>query len=543
MSTRTRAPVTSAYDVVIVGAGHNGLVAAAYLARAGLTVLVLERRPVIGGACVTEEVWPGFRVSTAAYLCGLLEPKIIRDLELERFGYEILPKDPAFFSPFPDGRHLFVWRDDQATTAEIARFSSRDARRYPDYEAFLERVAGFVEPWLLRTPPDLLRRQWRDVMTLGRLGLSTMRLVPSDLIQALRMMTQSATDFLDGWFESAELKSSLATDGVIGARGGPSPPGTAYVLFHHCMGQAAGKRGLWGFVRGGMGQIADALADSARRFGAEIRTDADVAQVLLRDGRACGVVLASGEEIRARVVASNADPKRTFLKMVPANALPAEFVRDVHGIRMDGVAMKINLATDGLPQFRAPPGTDRTGDIGPEHRATIHIGPSIEYIDQAWQDAMEGRPSAHPFAELTIPTVYDPSLAPPGKQIISAFVQYTPYRLSDGSWDTQKESYADRVLDTIAQYAPNIRDIVVHRQVLTPVDLEREFSLTGGDIFHGEIEPDRLFFLRPVPRWARYRTPVAGLYLCGAGGHPGGGVMGAPGHNAAREILRDWKRL
>ena len=535
--------MTSSYDVVIVGAGHNGLVAAAYLARAGLTVLVLERRPVIGGACVTEEVWPGFRVSTAAYLCGLLQPKIIRDLELERFGYEILPKDPAFFSPFPDGRHLFVWRDDQVTAAEITRFSSRDARRYPDYEAFLERVAGFVEPWLLRTPPDLLRRQWRDVVTLGRLGLSTMRLVPSDLIQALRMMTQSATDFLDGWFESAELKSSLATDGVIGARGGPSTPGTAYVLFHHCMGQAAGKRGLWGFVRGGMGQIAEALSSSACRFGAEIRTGVEVAQVLLRDGRACGVVLADGQEIRARVVASNADPKRTFLKMVPANVLPSDFLREVDGIRMDGVAMKINLATDGLPQFRAAPGTGRTDGIGPEHRATIHIGPSIEYIDQAWQDARAGRPSEQPFAELTIPTVYDPSLAPPGKHIISVFVQYTPYRLTDGSWDERRESYADRVLDTIAQYAPNIRSVVTHRQVLTPVDLEREFSLTGGDIFHGEMTPDRLFFLRPVPGWARYRTPVAGLYLCGAGAHPGGGVMGAPGHNAAREILRDWKRV
>src|SRR2546422_8749833 len=272
MSTRTRAPVTSSYDVVIVGAGHNGLVTAAYLARAGLTVLVLERRPVIGGACVTEEVWPGFRVSTAAYLCGLLQPKIIRDLELERFGYEILPKDPAFFSPFPDGRHLFVWRDDQATAAEITRFSSRDARWYPDYEAFLERVARFVEPWLLRTPPDLLRRQWRDVMTLGRIGLSAMRLVPSHLIQALRMMTQSATDFLDGWVESAELKAALATDGVIGARGGPSTPGAAYVLFHHCIGQAAGKRGLWGFGRGGVGRIAEGLADCSRLLASGIRT-------------------------------------------------------------------------------------------------------------------------------------------------------------------------------------------------------------------------------------------------------------------------------
>lgn len=532
----------SSYDVLIVGAGHNGLVTAAYLARAGLKVLVLERRHIVGGACVTEEVWPGFRVSTAAYLCGLMQPKIIRDLELERFGYAILPKDPAFFSPFPDGRHLFVWRDDRATAAEIGRFSARDARRYPEYEAFLARVAAFVEPWLLRTPPDVLRRRWRDVLMLGRLAVSAMRLAPSDLAQTLRMMTQSATDFLDAWFESAELKSSLATDGVIGARGGPSTPGTAYVLFHHCMGQAAGKRGLWGFVRGGMGQIAEALASSARRFGAEIRADAEVAQVLIRDSHAYGVVLAGGEEIHARVVASNADPKRTFLKMVPASVLPSDFLREVEGIRMDGVAMKINLATDGLPGFRAAPSPGHAAGTGPEHRATIHIGPSIEYIDRAWQDARAGRPSEQPFAEMTIPTVYDPSLAPPGKHIISIFVQYTPYRLADGSWDERKETYADRVLDTIAQYAPNIHHTILHRQVLSPVDLEREFALTGGDIFHGEMTPDRLFFLRPVPGWAGYRTPVGGLYLCGAGAHPGGGVMGAPGHNAAREILRDWKR-
>lgn len=533
----------STCDVVIIGAGHNGLVAAAYLARAGLRVLGLERRHLVGGACVTEEIWPGYRVSTAAYLCGLLQPKIITDLELERFGYEILPKDPAFFSPFPDGRHLFVWRDDRKTAEEISRFSPRDARRYPEYEAFLERVAGFVDPWLLATPPDLLHRRWADLAALGRLGLSALRLAPSDLVAALRMMTQSATDFLDAWFESPELKASLATDGVIGARGGPSTPGTAYVLFHHCMGQAAGKRGLWGFVRGGMGQLSEALAASARNLGAQIRTNAEVARILVRDGRAYGVVLAGGEEVHARVVASNADPRRTFLGMTPADALPAEFRHDVEGIRMDGVSMKINLATDGLPEFTAAPQAGRAaGGIGPEHRATVHVGPSVEYIDRAWDDARAGRPSARPFAEMTIPTTYDPSLAPPGKHIISLFVQYAPYRPDGASWDQMKETYADRVIATIAEYAPNITGIIRHRQVLTPADLEREFALTGGDIFHGEMTPDRLFFLRPVPGWARYRTPVAGLYLCGSGAHPGGGVMGAPGHNAAREILRDWKR-
>ncbi len=533
--------MAASYDVIVVGGGHNGLVAAAYLVRSGLRVLVLERRPLVGGACVTEEVWPGYRISTAAYLCGLLQPKIIRELELERFGYEILPKDPAFFSPFPDGSHLFVWRDDRTTAEEIARLSPRDARRYPEYEAFLARVAEWVEPWLLRTPPDLLRRRWGDLLSLGRLGLSALRLSPSDLVRALRMMTQSAADFLDDWFESGGLKASLATDGVIGARGGPSTPGTAYVLFHHCMGQAAGKRGLWGFVRGGMGTIADALAASARRFGAEIRTGADVTEVMVRDGRVSGVVLDGGEEIRARVVASNADPKRTFLRLVPASVLPSDFRVEVERIRMEGVAMKINLATDGLPQFLAAPSRPADG-IGPEHRATIHIGPSIEYIDRAWDDARAGRPSAQPFAEITIPTTYDPSLAPPGKHIISIFVQYAPYRLAGGSWDEVKEEYADQVLDAVATYAPNIKAIIRHRQVLSPLDLERDFALSGGDIFHGEMTPDRLFFLRPVPGWARYRTPVRGLYLCGAGAHPGGGVMGAPGHNAAREILRDIRR-
>lgn len=547
------------YDAVIIGAGHNGLVTAAYLARAGLRVLVLERRHVVGGACVTEELWPGYKISTAAYLCGLLQPKIIRDLDLEQLGYEILPKDPAFFSPFPDGRSLFVWRDDAKTAAEIAKFSSRDARRYPEYEGFLERLATFVEPWLLRTPPNPIRRRWDDLAALARLGWETLRLAPSDFVQAYRIATQSARDFLDAWFESPELKASLATDGVIGARGGPGTPGTAYVLFHHSMGQAAGKRGLWGFVRGGMGALTQALAAAAQRHGAQVRTNAAVAQILIRDGRADGVVLSDGEEIAARTVVSNADPKRTFLDLVPS--LDGEFRREIESIRSEGVAMKINLALDGLPQFRAAP----ESGMGPQHRATIHIGPTMDYIDRAWDDARAGRPSREPFLEVTIPTTYDPSLAPPGKHIMNIFVQYTPYRLApyqpawpssgmrqmnspvgtglaEGSWDHLKESYADRVIETLAGYAPDITDRIIHRHVLSPQDLEREFGLTGGDIFHGEMTLDRLFFMRPVPGWADYRTPIRGLYLCGSGTHPGGGVMGAPGHNAAREILKDLRK-
>lgn len=527
------------YDVIVIGAGHNGLVTAAYLARAGFRVLVLERRELVGGACVTEDLWPGYRVSTAAYLCGLLQPKIITELDLARFGYEILPKDPAFFSPFPDGRHLFVWRDDAETAVEIARFSRRDAARYPEYEAVLARLAAFIEPWLLRTPPNLVARRWSDLLSWGRLGVAAMRLPPGDLVAAIRLATQSTRDFLDGWFESEELKSALATDGVIGAAGGPSTPGTAYVLFHHCMGRAAGKPGLWGFVRGGMGGITQALAAAAQAAGATIRTSAAVEQIRVRDGRADGIVLAGGEELSARVVASNADPWQTFLRLIPPGALDGEFRRAVKTIRMDGVSMKVNLALDALPDFTARPGTQP----GPQHRGTIHVGPSMNYIDRAWDDAREGRPSAEPFLELTIPTVYDPTLAPPGKHIMSVFVQYTPYALRAGHWDALKDAYADTVIDTIAAYAPNIRDVIVHRQVLSPLDLERDFGLSHGDIFHGAMTPDRLFFLRPIPGWAQYRTPVAGLYLCGSGAHPGGGVMGAPGHNAAREIGRDLVKL
>jgi phytoene dehydrogenase-like protein len=351
------------------------------------------------------------------------------------------------------------------------------------------------------------------------------------------MLTQSARDFLDGWFESPQLKAALATDGVIGARGGPSTPGTAYVLFHHVMGQAAGRRGLWGFVRGGMGAISEALATAARRAGAEIRTGADVAEIRVRGDRAVGVTLAGGEEINGRAVASNADPHRTFLRLVAPEHLEESFRGEVAAIRMAGVAMKINLATGALPDFTAAPGRD----LGPQHRATIHIGPTMEYVDRAWAEAQAGRPSSDPFCEVTIPTAYDPALAPPGRHLVSIFVQYTPYALAEGSWDALKEQYADRVVDAVAAYAPNLREIILHRQVISPLDLERDYALTGGDIFHGEMTPDRLFFMRPMPGWARYRTPVAGLYLCGAGTHPGGGVMGAPGYNAAREILKDWR--
>ncbi|MBI2371435.1 MAG: NAD(P)/FAD-dependent oxidoreductase [Deltaproteobacteria bacterium] len=529
----------SRYDAIVIGAGHNGLVTAGYLARGGLRVLVLERRPVVGGACVTEEVFPGYRVSTAAYLCSLLQPRVIQDLELERFGYQILPKDPASFTPLPDGRSLFLWQDRARTVEAIAQFSAADARTYPAYEARLARLARFIEPLFLMAPPDLPPRRADDLLALGRLTWRLLRLPGGDLVGLVKLLTQSVRDYLEAWFDSEALKVTLATDGVIGSNAGPRTPGTAYVLFHHCMGGVGGVPGLWGFVRGGMGGITQALARSAQAHGAEVRTGAEVGRVLIREGRACGVVLASGEELRASVVVSNADPKRTLLGLVGRPHLPPEIARQVEAIKMEGSSLKINLAVGELPDFRACPGTRP----GPHHRATIHLCPSLAYLERAWDDARQGRPSEEPMVELTIPTLYDPKLAPPGRHLLSLFVQYAPYRLAGGgSWRTLGEAYADRVLDCLAEYAPNIKGAVLHRQVLTPLDLEEEFGMTGGHIFHGEMSLDQLFSLRPLAGWARYRTPVPGLYLCGSGTHPGGGVTGAPGHNAARAILWDWRR-
>jgi phytoene dehydrogenase-like protein len=521
------------YDAIVIGGGHNGLVTAAYLARAGRKVLVLERRDLLGGCAVTEEIWPGYRVSTGAYLTSLLQQRVIRDLELERYGYRVDAKDPAFFSIFPDGRHFFMWQDRAKTLAEIAKFSQHDAEVYPAYEAQLERLSEVVEDLLLTTPPQFPPRGLGDAIEYLQLAGRMRRLSPRDMVALVKIFTQSAADFLDEWFESEQVKVTLATDGVIGANGGPRSPGTAYILLHHCMGGVAGHRGLWGFVRGGMGAVSEAIAASARAKGAEIRTGAAVARVLVRGERAHGVVLESGEEIEAAQIASNLDPKLTFLRLLAERDLPVEFVAAMRRFRIEGTSCKINLALSGLPEFTAYPGAP-----GPQHRATMHICPSIEYVERAWDDAKYGRPSERPLLELTIPTMYDPSLAPPGKHIMGIYLQYAPYTLREGTWDELREPFGDRVLSLIEEYAPNIRSIVEHRQVLSPLDMERRFGITGGNIFHGEMSLDQMFVMRPAAGWARYRTPVAGMYLCGSGGHPGGGVMGAPGHNCAREMLR-----
>jgi phytoene dehydrogenase-like protein len=526
--------MTSSYDVIIIGAGHNGLVTAAYLARAGMRVLVLERRELVGGTCVTEEVWPGFKVSTAAYVNSLLRPEIIRDLELKKHGFAMLPRNPSSFTPFPDGRYLMLGPDAELNRREISKFSTRDAEALPRYEAMLERIADFLEPTLMQTPPNPWSWHPRDLWQLARLGWRFRKLGPAGK-DAIEILTGAARDILDRWFESEQLKVTLATDAIIGAMAAPSMPGTAYVLFHHVMGECDGVRGVWGYVRGGMGGITQALAAAARQHGAEIRCNASVGRILVRDGRVTGVALADGTELVAPRVASNADAHVTFLQLLDPKELPAEFVAAIKNIDYSSASLKINVALSEPPDFTALPGKE----IGPQHRGTIHICPTLDCMERAYDDAKYGRPSQTPVLECTIPTSADSSIAPLGKHIMSMFIQYAPYKLREGNWDEIKDRFADRCFEVLAEYAPNIRHAVIDRQVLTPLDLERRFGLTGGNIFQGAMTLGQLFFLRPLPGCADYRTPIRGLYLCGAAAHPGGGVMGACGYNAQREILRD----
>jgi phytoene dehydrogenase-like protein len=521
------------YDALIIGGGHNGLVAAAYLARAGRKVLVLERREMVGGCSVTEEVWPGYRVSTAAYLTSLLQERIIRELDLPRFGYKVDAKDPAFFSIFPDGRHFFMWQDRGKTLDELAKFSPADARVYTAYEDQLERLSQVVEGLLLSTPPRFPMRSPLDLLDYLKFAARMRGLSPRDTVALVKIFTQSAAEFLDEWFESEQVKVTLATDGVIGANGGPRSPGTAYILLHHCMGGVAGHRGLWGFVKGGMGAVSEAIAASARAAGAEIRTNSPVAKILVRSGRVYGAALENGDEIEAGAVASGVDPKVTFLRLLEARDLDSDFLQSIRKFRIEGTSCKINLALNGLPDFK-----DYPGSPGPHHGATMHICPDIDYVERAWDDAKYGRPSERPLLELTVPTMYDPSLAPPGKHIMGIFLQYAPYTLRGATWDELREPFGDRVISLIEEYAPGFSNLVEHRQVLSPLDLERRFGITGGNIFHGEMSLDQMFVMRPVAGWGRYRMPVEGLYLCGSGAHPGGGVMGAPGYNCAREMLK-----
>jgi phytoene dehydrogenase-like protein len=538
---------TAHFDAVIIGGGHNGLVCAAYLAQAGNKVCVLERRHVLGGCATTEELWPGYKVSTAAYVISLFLPQIIRELKLKEYGLTILPRNPSSFTPLPDGRSLLMGTDPEFCRREIAKFSERDAAAYPKYNAFLERVAAVLEPVLSQAAPDPLplpegwrnigfgkrirdgKKMWSLYRALSQLG--------KDLPEAVELLTGAARPILDRWFESDALKATLATDAIIGASLSISSPGSAYVLLHHVMGEAGGARGVWGFVEGGMGGLATSLEKACKDLSVEIRREAPVRDIVTSSGRAVGVRLQDGTHIDAKVVASSVDAHLTFEKLLTPQELPEYFREAVARIDYSSASAKINLALKEPPRFTCM--NDRPGVIGPHHHGTMHIGPSLEYLERAYDDAKYGQPSERPILEITMPTSVDRTIAPPGKHILSMFVQYAPYKLASDYWDQIKEKFADRCIAVLAEYAPNVPNAIEHRQVLSPLDLERTFGITGGNIMQGAMNAHQLFCFRPVAGWADHRTPIRGLYLCGAASHPGGGVLGACGKNAAEEILRD----
>ena len=521
------------YDAIVIGGGHNGLTHAAYLARAGKKVLVLERRHIVGGAAVTEEVFPGFKFSVCSYVVSLLRPEIIRDLDLPRHGLEILPLDGTF-TPMLNGDYLWRVNDHGKSRREIARHSKLDAEAYEEFGKAMQAMCRFVKPILAMVPPDPTSLNPKDLMKLLFLGRRFQGLDGQAKYDQVQLMTMSAIDFLDQWFETDVLKATMSASGIIGTFLGVRSPGTAYVLLHHYMGEIDGAFRAWGFARGGTGAISNAIADAAREFGVEIRCKAGISKILVKNGKANGVVLANGDEIYADVISSSVDPRLTFTKFLEPSELPADFLEDVNRYKFRGSSGKVNLALDALPNFKCLPGE------GLHLRGAISISPSVEYMERAYDDAKYGNFSRKPYIDCVIPSLTDPSLAPPGKHVMSCFVQYAPYKLAPGlHWDTEKEKFGDTVINTLAEHAPNIKDIILHRQIVTPLDLEREFGLSEGNIFQGELSLEQLFFLRPVPGWAQFRTPIKNLYMCGSAAHPGGGIMGAPGRLAAVEVLKD----
>ncbi len=525
--------VAKRYDAVIIGGGHNGLVSAAYLAKAGWSTLVLERRHVLGGAAVTEEIFPGFRFSVYSYVVSLLRPEIIRELNLPRHGLEILPLDGTF-TPLDDD---YLWRvnDHGRTMREIRRWSATDAEAYEEYGQLMVEMARFIKPILSILPPDPGRVDPREWLPLIGLAKAFRDLPEKQQAVFVQLMTMSAADFLEQWFETDPLKATMSASGIIGTFQGVRSPGTAYVLLHHYMGEIDGAFRAWGIPKGGTGGISNAIADAARSLGVEIRTEAPVARIRTSGGRADGVVLESGEEIEAGTVLSSLDAKQTFLRLLDPSVLPDGFRSEVERYKFRGSSGKVNLALDGLPDFSCLPGT------GEHQRGAISFSPSLDYMERAYDDAKYGHFSARPYIDMIIPTLVDPSMAPPGKHIMSCFVQYAPYHLADGlgTWDDQKEAFGEAVLSTIEERVPKIRDLILHMQVQTPLDIERTVGLSEGNIFQGELSLEQLFFNRPVPGWARYKTPVRGLYMNGSATHPGGGIMGANGRLAALEVLKD----
>ncbi|HET8526048.1 MAG TPA: NAD(P)/FAD-dependent oxidoreductase [Actinomycetota bacterium] len=523
-------------DVVIIGGGHNGLACAAYLAKAGLDVLVLEKRDVVGGAAATEEPWPGYRVSSASYVVSLMPPQVVRELDLKRHGYEVSIITPDYFVPFPDGTSLTLWGDVERDAAAIARFSEHDAEAYVAFDRYFDHVARLLKDLLFVVPPNMnLRDLPKWAATAGRFRRWSGR----DVHETVRLFTMSAADFLDEWFEDERVKGALATQAIIGGWCGPMTPGSAYVLMHHWIGEVDGHAGAWGWVKGGMGGVSSAMARAAQAAGAEVRTDAEVDRVAITtSGRAVGVSLSDGSLVRSQRVVSSAHPVTTYRDLIGEERLPGDVVRDVRRYRTRSGSVKLNVALSELPAF---PSWDQEGD---PHRGLAAVSPSIEYLERAWDDAKYGRMSQHPYVEVVFPTAHEPEgLAPEGKHLMLAFSQYGPYELREGSWDDGgREEFARRVLKALGEFAPSLEDAVEHLEVLTPKDIEARFGLLGGNIMQGELTPDQLFSFRPIPGHGDYRTPIAGMYLCGSGTHPGGGVMGVPGRNAASMILRDHKR-
>jgi phytoene dehydrogenase-like protein len=522
------------YDAVIIGGGHNGLVCAAYLARAGKRVVVLERRERVGGAAMSEEVFPGFRFSVFSYVVSLLRPEIIRDLDLPRHGLHILPLESTL-TPLQGGGkagdYLAQWNDHDQNRRELARHSLRDAEAYDEFGLVLHQMARIIKPMLRMAPPDpasLHPRELLDVLKLGKYFRGLTR----DQFNALwKLLTMSAADYLDEWFETEALKATKSASGIIGTLLGPRSPGTAYVLLHHYMGELDGVFRAWGFAKGGTGSVSAAIAASALAAGAEIRTCAPVSQILIEREQAVGAVLEGGEEVRGSIVVSSADPRRTFMGLVGENHLPGEFAESIRRFRFRGASAKVNLALGELPSFTCLPGR------GPHLRGAVSISPSVAYLERAYDEAKYGEFSRRPYMDIVIPSMLDPAMAPPGKHVMSIFVQYAPYHLNGGWTDERREALGDAVVDTLSEYAPNLKSAILHRQVVTPSDIERIVGLSEGNIFQGELSLQQMFFLRPAPAWSRYRTPVEGLWQCGSGTHPGGGVMGASGRNAAFQIL------
>ncbi len=522
------------YDAIIIGGGHNGLICAAYLAKAGRKVLVLEKRHVLGGAAVSEELHPGFTFSVASYVVSLFRPHIIRELDLAKHGYEVIPMDCSFL-PLPNGDSLARWADGNRSRREISRFSRKDAETYPEFSRVMTHMGKLAKAVIDHPAPDITSLRPAELSNMLRLGKSFKSLGPELLHLNIKLVTMSAADFLDRWFESDTLKAPMSVSGIIGTFQGVRSPGTAYVLLHHYMGQLDGVFRSWGFSKGGTGGISMACARAAESFGAEVRTNSPVQHVLLRNGEAKGVVLENGDELLANQIISNLDPNRTYLKMVGEEYLPQEVANDIKRYKLRGSSGKVNLALDRVPEFSCRPG------IGDHLRGDVAIAPGIDYLEKAFDQAKYGDFSTRPYINAVIPTLTDPTLAPPGKHILSCFVQYAPYHIKDGAenWPKYRDAFGEAVIDTMEEYVPGLRNMIIYKQVLTPWDLEQQMGLTEGNIFQGELSLEQLLFQRPVAGYAKYKTAINNLWMCGSGTHPGGGIMGASGELCAKTMLQN----